>query len=311
MQTLIQILTHFAWYLFVVLILRLLENRWPAGAPPSRQEQIYDFGLAFVSAITTTVVVKLGPLASGIRNALGLEGPLIVFGWVPPGIWGWVLGSIGYLLAWEVFQYWFHRIQHVVPPLWRTHALHHNTEAISAAAALRNTLWHHLGTSFVITLPLLLLFERDVVHPYVAWVFFMTWGFYNHANLRWSHGPLTPIISGPQLHRLHHGKARKYYNCNYAAFFPVLDIIFGTYRAPARDEYPEVGLIDEKPSIGGVGHMLLALLGRGERREPAVQTARGTLDIEPEAESSAQGTSLVRGYQAGFGRNDQENRLKE
>lgn len=269
MPALIQILTHFAWYLFVVLALRLLERRWPAGPPPSKQEQIYDFGLAAVSALTTGIILNLGAVSNSIREALGLVSPPFTVDWLPDGPVGWVLGSLAYLLVWDLFQYWFHRIQHAVPLLWRMHALHHNTEAISGATALRNTLWHHVGTSFLITLPIIVLFERDVLHPYIAWVFFMTWGFYNHANLRWSHGPLTAVISGPQLHRLHHGKARQYYNCNYTTFFPLIDIVFGTYRAPEKDEYPEVGLIDEKPSIGGFGHMLLALLGRGEARDAA------------------------------------------
>jgi sterol desaturase/sphingolipid hydroxylase (fatty acid hydroxylase superfamily) len=295
MPALIQILTHFSWYACLVLFLRVLERRWPAGPPPTRQEQLYDFGLAFVSSLTTTVVLNLASLSNALRRGLGLS-PLVTVDWMPSGLLGWTIGSIAYLLAWEFFQYWFHRIQHAAPWLWRMHALHHNTEAISAAAALRNTLWHHVGTTFLVTLPLLTIFDDDVVHPYAAWVFFMTWGFYNHANLRWSHGPFTAVISGPQLHRLHHGKARQYYNCNYAAFFPVLDVVFGTYRAPARDEYPEVGLIDERPSIGGFGHMLLALLGRGEKRAAAsgdVDAGAATAATGPEAAPTTRSSASV------------------
>ena len=30
----------------------------------------------------------------------------------------------------------------------------------------------------------------------------------------------------------------------FAAYFPILDILFGTYRAPHKDEYPATGVTD-------------------------------------------------------------------
>jgi len=32
------------------------------------------------------------------------------------------------------------------------------------------------------------------------------------------------------------------YDKNFAAFFPVIDILFGTYYRPRRDEYPRTGI---------------------------------------------------------------------
>jgi sterol desaturase/sphingolipid hydroxylase (fatty acid hydroxylase superfamily) len=39
-------------------------------------------------------------------------------------------------------------------------------------------------------------------------------------------------VSGPRWHRLHHSIDVEHMNCNFAAFFPVIDLLFGTYRAP-------------------------------------------------------------------------------
>ncbi len=73
---------------------------------------------------------------------------------------------------------------------------------------------------------------------------FRLWGYFNHANIRLNLGVLTPVISGPQWHRIHHSIRPEHRNRNFATFFPVIDIIFGTYYRPAPDEYPETGLSD-------------------------------------------------------------------
>jgi len=73
-------------------------------------------------------------------------------------------------------------------------------------------------------------------------VLFSGWGYLNHANVRISFGPMSWLFSGPQLHRLHHGKTRDYYDCNYAEFFPVLDLIFGILRLPRQNKWPETGI---------------------------------------------------------------------
>jgi sterol desaturase/sphingolipid hydroxylase (fatty acid hydroxylase superfamily) len=71
---------------------------------------------------------------------------------------------------------------------------------------------------------------------------FRLWGFVNHSNIRLNLGPLTPVISGPHWHRIHHSINQEHYDKNYATFFPFIDIIFGTYHKPERDEYPQTGL---------------------------------------------------------------------
>jgi sterol desaturase/sphingolipid hydroxylase (fatty acid hydroxylase superfamily) len=57
-------------------------------------------------------------------------------------------------------------------------------------------------------------------------------------------GLLTPVVTGPQYHRIHHSIEPKHLGKNYAAFFPIWDRIFGTCWQPARDEWPETGLPD-------------------------------------------------------------------
>jgi sterol desaturase/sphingolipid hydroxylase (fatty acid hydroxylase superfamily) len=84
----------------------------------------------------------------------------------------------------------------------------------------------------------------DEIAAPIAFAIFYGWGFFNHANIRLSLGPLTSIFSGPQWHRLHHAIDPDCRDRNFAAYFPILDIVFGTYRAPRQDEYPATGVTD-------------------------------------------------------------------
>jgi len=66
--------------------------------------------------------------------------------------------------------------------------------------------------------------------------------YFIHLNSRISLGPLTPIIAGPQTHRIHHSKLPEHIDKNFAAIFPLWDVIFGTYYHPKRGECPPCGL---------------------------------------------------------------------
>jgi sterol desaturase/sphingolipid hydroxylase (fatty acid hydroxylase superfamily) len=53
-------------------------------------------------------------------------------------------------------------------------------------------------------------------------------------------------VTSPQLHRIHHSRLLEHRDKNFAAYFPVWDLVFGTYFHPKWDEYPATGVHDEK-----------------------------------------------------------------
>ena len=73
---------------------------------------------------------------------------------------------------------------------------------------------------------------------------FSGWDYFNHMNTRIELKWLTPVLSGPQLHRIHHSVNHQHYDKNYAAFFPLWDILFQTVHFPKFNEFPQVGLSD-------------------------------------------------------------------
>jgi sterol desaturase/sphingolipid hydroxylase (fatty acid hydroxylase superfamily) len=165
--------------------------------------------------------------------------------WQREGILGAILATALYALIWDFFQYWMHRSEHRFPALWVFHRVHHSDTEVNSSTALRQSVGSVL-VSFALThIPTTILCGGNML-PYLgATLLFSFWGCFTHCNIRISLGPFTQILSGPQWHRLHHGKDSRHHNSNYAAFFPFLDLMFGTMKIPKKDEWVETGLEDE------------------------------------------------------------------
>ena len=50
------------------------------------------------------------------------------------------------------------------------------------------------------------------------------------------------------MHRLHHSTDPAHHDRNFADALPIFDIVFGTYQAPKKDEFPETGLGPLEPA---------------------------------------------------------------
>lgn len=140
--------------------------------------------------------------------------------------------------------YWFHRLQHRVPLLWRFHAVHHAIEEMNAA----NSANHPTEGLFhvIFLLPLALLIHMTVPQVLIVTILFSTWGQIVHANTRLSIGPLKYVISWPLFHRVHHSVDRLHHNKNFGSTFSLWDVIFRTAYFPRKDEVLRTGLVDRR-----------------------------------------------------------------
>jgi sterol desaturase/sphingolipid hydroxylase (fatty acid hydroxylase superfamily) len=66
-----------------------------------------------------------------------------------------------------------------------------------------------------------------------------------HANLHWTLGPFKYVIAGPVFHRWHHTAAERGGEKNFAATFPILDILFGTFYMPVGQLPDQYGVDDD------------------------------------------------------------------
>lgn len=186
------------------------------------------------------VQVALGPPLSTLLSVLrgGVLSRLVPS---PETTIEMVCYSIVFAVFWDVWQYWVHRWQHSSAVLWQIHKLHHSDSNVSSSTQARNHPLNYLYLALCYV-PVVALFGAVAPHPVATVLMFRVWGFVNHANVRVSFGPLTAIIAGPQWHRIHHSVEMHHRDKNFAAYFPFIDRLFGTYYEPAREEYPATGL---------------------------------------------------------------------
>jgi sterol desaturase/sphingolipid hydroxylase (fatty acid hydroxylase superfamily) len=154
--------------------------------------------------------------------------------------------SLGLIAAYgfiaDFIYYWYHRAQHTFRFLWVIHELHHTDTTLNATTSLR-TFWLEAPVQrLLIGIPAHWLIGLDLRAILLVPAVYTGWLMFTHSNWRLSLGPLTPIICGPQLHRTHHSNLPEHHNKNFAQNFPFIDILFGTYYAPRRDEFPTTGV---------------------------------------------------------------------
>ncbi|MCB1561677.1 MAG: sterol desaturase family protein [Xanthomonadales bacterium] len=186
----------------------------------------------------------------------------------PDGFAGQLGQVLVFLLIMDFFYYWFHRAQHLVPALWAQHKLHHSETSLNITTSSRHHWLEEPFRVFAMWLPIGLLFQQRPMTIAWLWSFFLLWGYVIHLNVRLPLGPLTPVLCGPQLHRIHHSRLPEHADRNFAAFFPIFDLLFGTYCRPDRNTYPATGLHDGEDLNGVFRSSLspfrdwLAMLGR-------------------------------------------------
>ena len=87
--------------------------------------------------------------------------------------------------------------------------------------------------------------ELKVPDLFIMTAILSAWGQFVHANTRISLGPLIYLLASPRFHRVHHSLATGHRDKNFASFFPVLDVLFGTAYFPKSDETIKAGLSDK------------------------------------------------------------------
>lgn len=140
--------------------------------------------------------------------------------------------------------YWYHRAEHRLQFLWAIHELHHSDEELNATTSMRTFWLEPPLQALLVGIPVGYCVGLDSTAAAASTVVLTVWFFLSHANLRLHLGVLTPVLCGPQLHRIHHSKLPHHRDKNFAQFFPFIDILFGTYHRPSRDEFPPTGTPD-------------------------------------------------------------------
>ena len=197
-------------------------------------------GLNYVTDPLLLSIVGAGVAVIGSQVGLGLLDLRFSAG---HGIGLLALAFLLNYFVYDFFYYWFHRFQHENRFLWQEHKLHHLDEQLCAVNR-QSPLEEVLRTTVIV--PLAFLFKLDPMEGMILTSLVFAWTVFFHSNIRVPLGWASALISGPQVHRIHHSRLPEHHDKNYSAYFPIWDVIFGTYHHPRPGEYPPTGVHDEQ-----------------------------------------------------------------
>jgi len=225
-------------------VFSLLERVLPAAGPrkPLRGYWL-NFKLTVLEYLALPILGGLtGVAVIGLGKRLGL-------GWIDlrfstgHGMVDLILGFLLSTFIFDFFFYWYHRFQHE-SFLWQEHKLHHMDEQL--CAFYRESWLEPLISGPLSAIPMAILFKLNPEQGAITGALFTGWVVFIHTNVRLHLGPFAVLFNAPQAHRIHHSRVREHFDQNFAAFFPIWDVLFGTFHYPKRDEYPLTGVQGER-----------------------------------------------------------------
>jgi sterol desaturase/sphingolipid hydroxylase (fatty acid hydroxylase superfamily) len=241
-----------AFVILFVLLERLLPGRphgWQGRATGNIGLQLLNAGLVAGLALTAPISLSAATLYAQF-NQWGF------FNHLELGLWTRIV------IAWivlDLIAYWWHRLWHLTPLLWRFHRIHHIDEVLDVTTTFRThpletvaTLLMKAGLVMLLGVPLLGIIIYEVIVATMAlWI---------HSNIR-VFRPLDRVLSWivvtPSLHRVHHGSDPEEYNHNFGLVLTIWDRLFGTFRMPTGDvSGPGLDLPSGTRSAG-LGNMLM------------------------------------------------------
>src|SRR6516165_3912155 len=207
----------------------ICERIWPAEPRPLlARGHVQD---ALYLALHAIVVIPLMTLLSvGAATLVGGHAHWIE---LPTRDWpGWLLVPLT-IVAMDGANWLAHYADHRLDALWRFHALHHSQEELSVLTSFRAHPLMHTTGFLLATIPVVALMPTRPIAPVIITVYVCV-GTLQHANLRWTFGPVGRVLVSPAYHRLHHAPDTQ--DTNLGVVLTVWDVLVGRARFPCRSD---------------------------------------------------------------------------
>ncbi len=160
-----------------------------------------------------------------------------------------IISTIGFLLVFEFFQYWYHRLSHTGKGpignfLWKVHVAHHLPDKVYVVMhAVFNPI-NALVTTAIIQTPLLLLGISPEA-ALAATLLIDLQSLVSHFNVNIRAGFLNYIFIGTETHRYHHS-ANIDEAKNFGNTLAIWDIVFGTFYYKPNQIPQQLGIIENE-----------------------------------------------------------------
>ncbi len=244
----------------LVVATAICERIWPAEPRPVlARGHLQD---AMYVALHAIVVIPLMTLLS-VGAATLIGGHLVWIELRATEHWpGWLLIPVT-VVAMDGANWLAHYADHRLGALWRFHALHHSQEELSVLTSFRAHPLMHTTGFLLATIPVVALMPTRPIAPVIITVYICI-GTLQHANVRWTFGPVGRVIVSPAYHRVHHSLEAQ--RINLGVVLTVWDVLAGYARFPARgDRAGRTGLHGRPFPVEQDGSTAAALLLLGEQ----------------------------------------------
>ncbi len=176
--------------------------------------------------------------------------------WVRPLWASGVIFLIVDILILDMTSYWFHRVSHKFPFLWRFHEIHHLDSNFDSTTGLRI----HFGEIFfqnLFRIIPIIIFSISLKSVLIFELVLITEGLFHHSNIRipkFLDKILSTVLVMPNRHCVHHHSLYTDWNSNYGFICIWWDKLFGTFNTSERKNTWHIGL-GYAPDLNGV-HLL-------------------------------------------------------
>ena len=188
-------------------------------------------------AINLIAALTLLPIVQGWHGAALIDSARLP---------GW-LAVVLFILVFDLAEYVFHRLQNRIPLLWSMHSLHHSDPEMSALTTTRH-FWADPLFKTITVWSVAAMVISPTNAAFGAYALLSLWNFVTHSRLRIDLGRWSWLINTPAYHRRHHSSDPAHYDSNFAALFPLWDVLSGDYHRP--DGFPNTGLDVRPRSVG-------------------------------------------------------------
>lgn len=199
------------------------------------------FWLLFISLALFGVVIELFEIALDQFNITplfdvsdGRYSTLIIYG-----------TALIYFFLTDVIIYWVHRLEHSNKTLWYLHKIHHAVEDLDSVTGFFHPVSNVIRWCATV-LPLGFIISVNFNDIVILAAFLSIVHYLQHTRAPVHFGRLGKVIGDNRFHFIHHSQNPEHFNKNFAAVFPVIDMIFGTYLEPKGTALPTTGLNDVK-----------------------------------------------------------------
>jgi sterol desaturase/sphingolipid hydroxylase (fatty acid hydroxylase superfamily) len=244
----------------LVVATAICERIWPAEPRPLlARGHLQD---AMYVALHAIVVIPLMTLLSvGAATLVGEHLPWIELR--ATARWpGWLLIPLT-VVAMDGANWLAHYADHRLGALWRFHALHHSQEELSVLTSFRAHPLMHTTGFLLATIPVVALMPNRPIAPVIITIYICI-GTLQHANVRWTFGPVGRVIVSPAYHRVHHSLETQ--RINLGVVLTVWDVLAGYARFPSRGDCAgRTGLADRPVPVeqaDSAGPVLRLLAGQ-------------------------------------------------